>query len=65
MAELSIRLRQEKPLVMGVSEVLPKHIKNKIQPEIFNVEDYEVVIHPNVTENKGHGSIIYVHKSMS
>ena len=65
MAELSIRLRQEKPLVMGVSEVLPKHIKNKIQPEIFNVEDYEMVIHPTVTENKGRGSIIYVHKSMS
>ena len=36
LSELSNRVEIEKPLILGVSEVIPKNIKNKIIPEIFN-----------------------------
>ena len=46
LSELSNRVEIEKPLILGVSEVLPKNIKNKIIPEIFNLDNYEMFTHP-------------------
>ena len=65
LSELSNRVEIEKPLILGVSEVLPKNIKNKIIPEIFNLDNYEMITHPNIKINTGRGSILYIHKSLS
>ena len=55
----------EKPLILCASGVLPKNIKNKLIPEIFNLYSYGMITHPNIQINTGQGSILYIHKSLS
>ena len=63
--ELDFIVEQVRPLILGVSEVLPKKFKRSIYPEEFNISDYEMLSHPNITENQGRGSILYIHKTIS
>ena len=64
LTELAVRLKTDQPLIFGVTEVLPKNKDKVFHPEIYNIENYEKVPHPNVEKNFGRGSILYVHKSL-
>ena len=62
--ELELLSREHSPDIIGVNEVLPKSYKNKIYPEEFHIDGYEMIPHRNVSENKGRGSILYIREGM-
>lgn len=53
------------PKLMGINEVLPKHFNDPIHKEEFEIEGFDMLPHPNVINNVGRGSILYVHKSLN
>ena len=54
-----------KPDVIAASEVLPKNFKEPIQPEIFKLDGYDMICHPNVAKNIGRGSILYIKSNIT
>ena len=60
MTELLALIKEHNPDIIGVNEVLPKFFKHKIYPEEFLVENYEMIVHPNVEANRGRVSIMHV-----
>ena len=64
MAELNLLANDFNPHIIGVNEVLPKYYTRQIHPEEFGMEGYEMIVHPNVEQNTGRGSIMYIHKSI-
>ena len=63
--ELEYITKDYMPHIIGINEVLPKNFSRKIYPEEFNLQDYEMITHPNVEKNVGRGSLLYIHKSIS
>ena len=64
-AEFEFIVKEHKPLIIGVNEVLPKNFKRLIYPQEFQLANYEMITHPNVDNNSNRGSILYVHKSLT
>ena len=64
-AEFEFIVKEHKPLIIGVNEVLPKNFKRLIYPEEFQLANYEMITHPNVENNSNRCSILYVHKSLT
>ena len=65
--EFECRIRNSKPHIAHVSEVLPKNfdkVKNKIHKEFFEIEGYDMIPHQNVIDNTGRGSILYTRKDL-
>ena len=62
--ELQLYFNLHNPDFVGVSEVLPKSFKSQIFPEIFRIPGYDMIPHPNVSDNKGRGSILYIKSSL-
>ena len=60
MAEFDHLIKEHSPHIIGVSEVLPKNFNNKIYPEEFHIDGYEMIPHKNITDNHGRGSILYI-----
>ena len=52
MEELECRIRESKPHIIGINEVLPKKKENKIYKEIFEIEGYDMITHGNVIANE-------------
>ena len=46
-------------------EVLPKNFLRAIYKEDFALKGYEMVVHPNVEQSKGRGSIMYIKNSLN
>ena len=64
MAEFNLLVEEHSPHIIGVSEILPKSFNEKIYPEEFQIEGYEMITHKNVKDNKGRGSIMYIHETL-
>ena len=65
MPELLQVMKTHDPSIFCVCEVLPKKIRDKIYEEMFAVEGYDMVAHPNINANKGRGSIMYIKKGLN
>ena len=65
MAEFEFLVKSEQPHIIGVSEILPKNFNRKIYKEEFNVDNYDMIAHSNIENNKGRGSALYIHKSLN
>ena len=65
MSELHLLTKTERPHIIGINEVLPKNHNHQIHPEEFTLDGYELIIHPNVNENTGRGTLLYVHNTIS
>ena len=64
MAEFQFIVKTQQPDIIGVNEVLPKNFNRQIYKEEFQLENYEMVAHSNIDENKGRGSLLYLEKSL-
>ena len=64
LAEFELHVKSYQPHIIGVNEVLPKYFRNTIFKEEFNLDNYDMLAHPNVEKNIGRGSILYIHKSL-
>ena len=64
MSELNFILESENPDIVVISEVLPKNSKRTIHKEEFIVPNYEMIPHPNVINNTGRGSLIYLKRTL-
>ena len=60
LSELSVLVKDLNPDILGISEVLPKNHSRHIFPEEFKLEGYNELIHKNVENNTGRGSILYI-----
>ena len=56
--ELANIIKEYQPDTVGVSEVLPKKFREKIYPEQFKIDGYDMIPHPNIEKNTGRGSIL-------
>ena len=65
MPEFQFIINEHNPHIIGVNEVLPKNHTRNINPEEFIIEGYEMVAHPNVLNNTGRGTIIYVSNTLN
>ena len=65
MAELEFIIKTETPDIIGINEVLPKNHTRKIHSEEFRLDGYEMITHPNVNNNNGRGSLLYVKKNLN
>ncbi len=53
------------PLIIGLNEVKPKHYVRDLTVEEFNLKDYEIMPHPNITDKQsGRGTILHIHNSL-
>ena len=60
LSELSILIKDLHPDILGISEVLPKNHARHIYPEEFKLQGYNELIHKNVENDTGRGSILYI-----
>ena len=65
MTELKFNVLTHDPDTISVSEVLPKFFKEKIYPNDFHIDGYDMIHHPNVEKNTGRGSIIYIKDNLT
>ena len=65
LAEFEFLIKNDAPHIIGVNGVLPKNFKHKIFKEEFNLQNYDMLAHPNIENNTGRGSILYIHKSLN
>ena len=65
MNELRFNVQTHDPDTISVSEVLPKNFKEKIYPNDFHLEGYDMIHHPNVEKNIGRGSIMYIKDTLT
>ena len=63
--ELAAVVKEIAPDTIGINEVLPKSYREKIYPEEFKLEGYDMIPHPNVESNTGRGSILYIKSSLT
>ena len=63
--EFEFHVKANNPHIIGVNEVLPKNFRTQIFKEEFHLENYDMMAHPNVENNTGRGSILYIHKSLN
>ena len=60
--ELTERIEREKPLIVAVSEVKPKHSNDR---DLLDFEIPGYSLHPvNIDETTGRGIVVYTHKSL-
>ena len=64
MNELTAVVKEHNPDTIGVSEVLPKKYREQVYPEQFKIEGYDMIPHPNVENNTGRGSILYIKEDL-
>lgn len=64
MAELNLLVSDIRPNIIGINEVLPKNFSRHIYPEEFSLPGYELLCHPNVTQNKGRGTLLYIENNI-
>ena len=65
-SEFQIRIRDQKPMIIGVTEVKAKNSKTKPSPSEYKMEwstEYNM-FHANLENNEGRGLIMYVHNSL-
>jgi len=65
-SEFQIRIRDQKPMIIGVTEVKAKNSKTKPSPSEYKMEwstEYNM-FHANLNNNEGRGLIMYVHNSL-
>ena len=65
MEELVDVVKEYQPDVIGVSEVLPKNFREQIYANQFIIDGYDMIPHPNIEENKGRGSILYIRSNLT
>ena len=65
MNELSLIVNDLNPDIIAVCKVLPKNHSRQIFPEELKIQGYNEVIHENVRENIGRGSILYVRNNIN
>jgi len=66
MSEFQIRIRDQKPMIIGVTEVKAKNSKTKPLPTEYKMEwsnEYNM-FHINLENDEGRGLILYVHNSL-
>ena len=68
MSELTLRVRNEKPMVVGVTEVKPKNhnvigSEKQLPPQEYSIENYEM-FHKNLDNNTGRGMALYINKAL-
>ena len=65
--EFCVRIQNEQPMLIAITEVKPKHSIDKLFPAEFSIEhigDYDSLLHRNITNDTGRGLLIYAHKSL-
>ena len=65
LTELDFIVSQENPHIIAINEVMPKNAKREIYREEFHITGYEMITDPNVVNNTGRGSLIYLHNSLT
>ena len=65
LTELDFIVSQENPHIIAINEVMPKNAKRYIYREEFHITGYEMITVPNVVNNTGRGSLIYLHNSLT
>ena len=65
MDELVDIVKEYHPDIIGVSEVLPKNFREQIYSNQFIIKGYDMIPHPNIEENKGRGSILYIKSNLT
>ena len=66
-SEFQIRIRDSKPLIIGITEVKPKNSQYRYSPAEFSMDwcdDYNM-FSLNIDNDIGRGMILYVHKMVS
>ena len=65
--ELVAIVNDKNPDIIGICEVLPKSFRaeNKLYSNDFKLEGYDMIPHPNIDENKGRGSILYIKSDLT
>ena len=67
MSELTLRVRNEIPMIVGVTEVKPKNHNvigsEKQFPQEYSIENYEM-FHKNLNNNTGRGMALYINKAL-
>ena len=64
MSELHVIIGNENPDIVVISEVLPKNSNRTIHKEEFIIPNYEMITHPNVINNIGRGSLMYLKRTL-
>ena len=62
--EFELIVKDSNPDIIGICEVLPKCHTRKIFPEEFKIKGYNEVVHENISNNKGRGSIMYIREGL-
>ena len=65
LTESDFIVSQENPHIIAINEVMPKNAKREIYREEFHITGYEMITDPNVVNNTGRGSLIYLHNSVT
>ena len=65
MSEFQFIMNKPNPNIIGVIEVLLENHTRNINPEEFIIEGYEMVAYPNVLNNTGRGTTLYVSKILN
>ena len=65
MAELNLLVREKWPDIIGINEALPKNFNRHIYQEEFDLNNYEMVAHTNISANIGRGTILYIRKGVN
>ena len=65
--EFLVRILDEKPMVIGITEVKPKNSGETLFPAEFAIDhigEYDSPFHKNITTKTGRGILLYTHKSL-
>ena len=65
LTELDFIVSQENPHIIAINEVMSKNAQRYIYREEFHITGYEMITDPNVVNNTGRGSLIYLHNSLT
>ena len=60
--EFSIRVQNEQPMLIAITEVKPKHSIDKLFLAEFSIDhigDYDSPLHRNITNDTGRGIVLY------
>ena len=63
MNELQLYIDTNKPLIIGIAEVKPKHYRFSPNLAAYSIPGYHM-FHKNVTNNIGRGVLLYIHNSL-
>ena len=64
MSELTVRVKNENPMIVGVTEVKPKRrTEDQIPPAEYSIDNYEM-FHKNLDNSTGRGMVLYTHNAL-